>query len=538
MRGRVAYCEVPKLAGVYTFAVNLAAHLPRLGYELRLVGVGPQAKADYARSLSLLPAEILAPAARDFESQRDALVGWLRRESIDIVMISGSETEHRLVPALPPSVRVVSVVNNATRGHYRVATYGHERMHRVVCVSPRLQRDIIRWCGVPAEKVELIPYGIDVEAYARAGEKETQPAAFSVGEGGVQRAMAQRFCRPYGAWGSTPATTQGSRPGLLSVAPAGLGAQSGPYGLSVAATGLGAQSGPYGLSVAATGLGPQSGPYGLSVAPAGLGPQSGPYGLSVAATGLGPQSGPYGLSVAATGLGAQSGPYGLRLVYLGRMFDAPKGIFLIPKILKRLERAGVSFHLTVIGDGPDVGRFAARMTAAGLAARWTHRGAMRYDAVPAELARHDVQLLPSRHEGLPLTLLEGMAAGCVPVASRLSGITDYAIATSEQGFLCRVGRAADFASAICELAADRARLRRMSAAAADRVRREFTSERMAQRYARLFDAILAEPRSAAWSARSRRPGVAEACLASFRRALPAPVKNAVRATCERMGWTV
>ena len=497
---------MPKLAGVYTFAVNLAEHLPRLGYELRLVGVGPQAKADYARSLSLLPAEILAPEARDFESQRDALVDWLRRESIDIVMISGSETEHRLVPALPPSVRVVSVVNNATRGHYRVATYGHERMHRVVCVSPRLQRDIIRWCGVPAEKVELIPYGIDVEAYARAGEKETQPAAFSVGEGGVQRAMAQRFCRPYGAWGSTPATTQGSRPGLLSVAPAGLGAQSGPYGLSVAATGLGAQSGPYGLSVAATGLGPQSGPYGLSVA--------------------------------ATGLGAQSGPYGLRLVYLGRMFDAPKGIFLIPKILKRLDRAGVSFHLTVIGDGPDVGRFAARMAAAGLAARWTHRGAMRYDAVPAELARHDVQLLPSRHEGLPLTLLEGMAAGCVPVASRLSGITDYAIATSEQGFLCRVGRAADFASAICELAADRARLRRMSAAAADRVRREFTSERMAQRYARLFDAILAEPRSAAWSARSRRPGVAEACLASFRRALPAPVKNAVRATCERMGWTV
>ena len=474
MRGRVAYCEVPKLAGVYTFAVNLAEHLPRLGYELRLVGVGPQAKADYARSLSLLPAEILAPEARDFEPQRDALVDWLRRESIDIVMISGSETEHRLVPALPPSVRVVSVVNNATRGHYRVATYGHERMHRVVCVSPRLQRDIIRWCGVPAEKVELIPYGIDVEAYARAGEKETQPAAFSVGEGGVQRAMAQRFCRPYGAWGSTPATTQGSRPGLLSVAPAGLGAQSGPYGLSVA----------------------------------------------------------------ATGLGAQSGPYGLRLVYLGRMFDAPKGIFLIPKILKRLDRAGVSFHLTVIGDGPDVGRFAARMAAAGLAARWTHRGAMRYDVVPAELARHDVQLLPSRHEGLPLTLLEGMAAGCVPVASRLSGITDYAIATSEQGFLCRVGRAADFASAICELAADRARLRRMSAAAADRVRREFTSERMAQRYARLFDAILAEPRSAAWSARSRRPGVAEACLASFRRALPAPVKNAVRATCERMGWTV
>lgn len=459
MRGRVAYCEVPKLAGVYTFAVNLAEHLPRLGYELRLVGVGPQAKADYARGLSVLPAEILAPEARDFESQRDALVDWLRRESIDIVMISGSEAEHRLVPVLPPSVRVVSVVNNATRGHYRVATYGHERMHRLVCVSPRLRQDVIRWCGVPAEKVDLIPYGIDVEAYARAGEEETQPVPFSVGEVSVRHAMTRRFCRPYGAWGS--ATTQGLRPGLLSAAP--------------------------------------------------------------------------------TGLGPQSGPYGLRLVYLGRMFDAPKGIFLIPKILKRVERAGVPFHLTVIGDGPDGGRFAARMAAAGLAARWTHRGTVRYDAVPAELARHDVQLLPSRHEGLPLTLLEGMAAGCVPVASRLSGITDYAIATSEQGFLCRVGRAADFASAICELAADRARLRRMSAAAAARVHEAFTRGEMAARYAELFDAILAEPPVAA----APRPGAGRRLarsqptrFASWRRAIPPPIKNLIRTACEQVGWTV
>jgi len=458
MRGRVAYCEVPKLAGVYTFAVNLAEHLPRLGYELRLVGVGPQAKADYARSLSLLPAEILAPEARDFESQRDALVNWLRRESIDIVMISGSETEHRLVPALPPSVRVVSVVNNATRGHYRVATYGHERMHRVVCVSPRLQRDIIRWCGVPAEKVELIPYGIDVEAYARAGEKETQPAAFSVGEVGVQRAMARRFCPFSGAWGSTPATTRGSHPGLLSVAPAGFGPQSGPCGL--------------------------------------------------------------------------------RLLYFGRMCDSAKGVLLIPRILTRLERAGVPFHLSVIGDGPDYARFASRMAAAGLASRWTYKGTLRYDAVADELRHHDVMLMPSRHEGFGLVLVEAMAAGCVPVLSRLRGVTDYIVATPDRGILCPVGRVSAFASAIASLAADRQRLRRMSAAAADRVRREFTSERMAQRYARLFDAILAEPRSAVWSARPRRPGVAEACLASFRRALPAPVKNAVRATCERMGWTV
>ncbi|HOW17667.1 MAG TPA: glycosyltransferase family 4 protein, partial [Phycisphaerae bacterium] len=349
MRGRVAYCEVPKLAGVYTFAVNLAAQLPRFGYDLRLVGVGPQAKADYASGLSMLPAEILAPEAREFEPQREALVGWLRRESIDIVMISGSEAEHRLVPALPASIRVVSVVNNATRGHYRVATYGHERMHRLVCVSPRLRRDIIRRFGVPAEKTVLIPYGIDAGAYRRDA---------SSGEPGN---------------GASP----------------------------------------------------------------------------------------------------------LRLVYLGRMCDSAKGIFLIPRILARLDRAGVPFHLTVIGDGPDRERFASRMTAAGLASRWTHKGTLRYDAVADELRHHDVMLMPSRHEGFGMVLVEAMAAGCVPVLSRIKGVTDSIVTSADHGILCPMGRVSAFASAIASLARDRGRLRHMSAAASARVCEAFTREEMA-----------------------------------------------------------
>jgi len=411
MRGRVAYCEVPKLAGVYTFAVNLAAQLPRFGYDLRLVGVGPQAKADYASGLSMLPAEILAPEAREFEPQREALVGWLRRESIDIVMISGSEAEHRLVPALPASIRVVSVVNNATRGHYRVATYGHERMHRLVCVSPRLRRDIIRRFGVPAEKTVLIPYGIDAGAYRRDA---------SSGEPGN---------------GASP----------------------------------------------------------------------------------------------------------LRLVYLGRMCDSAKGIFLIPRILARLDRAGVPFHLTVIGDGPDRERFASRMTAAGLASRWTHKGTLRYDAVADELRHHDVMLMPSRHEGFGMVLVEAMAAGCVPVLSRIKGVTDSIVTSADHGILCPMGRVSAFASAIASLARDRGRLRHMSAAASARVCEAFTREEMAARYAEVFDAILAEPPVGPTPRRSagpRMPRWRPGRLAACRRAIPAPIKNWIRTACEQVGWTV
>lgn len=412
MQRRVAYCEVPKLAGVYTFAVSLSEPLAKHGYDLRLVGVGPLAKSDYAHSLAVLPADVLAPDTDDLTAQREAYLRWLRDEAIDIVMISGSETEQRLIPALPPDIRVVSVVNNATRGHYRVATAHHDRIHRLVCLSPRLGQDIVDYARVPEHKVRLIPYGIDVRAFRR-----------------------NRAAR---------------RPGPGKAEP-------------------------------------------------------------------------------------------MRVLYFGRMCDSAKGIFLIPRILAHLEKAGVPFHLTVIGDGPDAPRFLSLIEQGGFADRCTYRDMLRYDRVADELSRHDVMVMPSRHEGLGLVLLESMAAGCVPIASRLKGVTDYVISDEGQGVLCRVGRADEFAAAIAALAGDRARLSRMADAATARVEAEFTDEQMASRYAELFDTIMNEPALApsmpVVPTGRLRPAVQQ-FSASCRRAVPVPVKNAVRTVCERAGWTV
>ncbi|MDD5757169.1 MAG: glycosyltransferase, partial [bacterium] len=40
------------------------------------------------------------------------------------------------------------------------------------------------------------------------------------------------------------------------------------------------------------------------------------------------------------------------------------------------------------------------------------------------LFSYDVIFFPSRLEGLPLGLLEGMAAGCIPIVSRISGMPE------------------------------------------------------------------------------------------------------------------
>ena len=50
------------------------------------------------------------------------------------------------------------------------------------------------------------------------------------------------------------------------------------------------------------------------------------------------------------------------------------------------------------------------------------------------LSGYDVILFPSRREGLPLGLLEGMAAGCIPIVTRISGMPE-AVSSPDLGWV-------------------------------------------------------------------------------------------------------
>ena len=86
-----------------------------------------------------------------------------------------------------------------------------------------------------------------------------------------------------------------------------------------------------------------------------------------------------------------------------------------------------------------------------------------------------------------------MAAGCVPVATHLKGITDLIVEDGVSGFLCPLGSVTSFAEKVTCLAQDRARLAAMAAAGRTRVGERFSLGRMAEDYDRLFIRALAEP---------------------------------------------
>jgi glycosyltransferase involved in cell wall biosynthesis len=215
------------------------------------------------------------------------------------------------------------------------------------------------------------------------------------------------------------------------------------------------------------------------------------------------------------------GPF--RLLYLGRIEDQAKGVLSLPGILRRLPE---STTLTIAGDGPDLAKLNRRCADFGGRVRFL--GPVRYADTAELLARHHCMIMPSRFEGFGLTLVEAMAAGCVPVASRIRGVTDWIVRDGHNGTLFPVGNSAEAAKQIASLDRDRARLHSMSEAARKTVRDNYGRAQMASSYRALLQSIDANPPRIAepldWTQWEMPAGL----RTGLRSRLPKPVKNWLR----------
>jgi colanic acid/amylovoran biosynthesis glycosyltransferase len=171
----------------------------------------------------------------------------------------------------------------------------------------------------------------------------------------------------------------------------------------------------------------------------------------------------------------------LRILYLGRLNNEQKRVHLLPQIAASLERARIPFQWTIAGDGPDRLSLEARMKSFVSATRVKFVGAVNYANVTSLLNTHDVLLLVSDYEGLPLSLVEAMGHGLVPVVSDLeSGIREVVDETN--GVLVPVNDVEGYARAIIYLDRHPEEFAAKSTAARDRVRTEFSAESMTNRW--------------------------------------------------------
>jgi rhamnosyl/mannosyltransferase len=178
---------------------------------------------------------------------------------------------------------------------------------------------------------------------------------------------------------------------------------------------------------------------------------------------------------------------GLDVLYVGQLRPY-KGLDVLLRAAPLLPEARV----TVIGGGHQEQAYRQMAAGAGLA-NVQFLGRASDEETQRAYARAHALVLPSltRAEAFGLVLLEGMAAGCVPVASRLPGLTDV---VDGAGFTFQPGDAASLAAALRQLLDDPGHTARLAVEARRRAE-QFSWEASAAAYERLF-ADLTTSRSA------------------------------------------
>lgn len=165
---------------------------------------------------------------------------------------------------------------------------------------------------------------------------------------------------------------------------------------------------------------------------------------------------------ATTAARSRAGRRPLRLLFVGRL-SPQKNIF---RLLHAVALTTNEVTLTIVGDGPD--RAAAEHTASVLGLdNVTWLGARHGDDVAACYAAADLLVLTSDREGMPMVVLEAMAAGLPVLATDVPGLRP----TTGSAARLVAPDAAALAAAIDELSTDRGKLDEMSRRGLDRARR-------------------------------------------------------------------
>lgn len=112
---------------------------------------------------------------------------------------------------------------------------------------------------------------------------------------------------------------------------------------------------------------------------------------------------------------------GLLRIFCGGTLEARKGFVLSLKAIAQLKIQGIPFHYTFGSHGPD-GAWAEKLASdLGITENVTFLPGLKGDEYLQKLVDSDVFLFPSLRDNSPLTLIEAMTAGCLPIVLKAGG---------------------------------------------------------------------------------------------------------------------
>ena len=164
--------------------------------------------------------------------------------------------------------------------------------------------------------------------------------------------------------------------------------------------------------------------------------------------------------------------------FCGGLLEGRKGVSLAIRAIAVAKPKGLRIEYRVSAKGPELEYLRKLTTRLGLEQEVIFQAPLRGDAYHQALRDADIYLLPSLRDNAPITLMEAMLGGCVPLVANCGG--PAAIVTPDCGILVPVNSKrvviAALAASLLELQANPSRILKLGEAARARILNHFTME--------------------------------------------------------------
>lgn len=173
-----------------------------------------------------------------------------------------------------------------------------------------------------------------------------------------------------------------------------------------------------------------------------------------------------------------------RILFVGRLVPV-KGVAVLLQAFRRLVDLCPDASLTIVGQGGERTKLESLAVDLGLKSRIVFTGALTQQEVSAQMSEADVFVLPSFDEGLPVAIMEAMAAG-VPVIATAVGGTPELVEDRITGQLVEAGDVEQLTQAMAACLIDPLPALEMTRCGKARVFRDHDMWAEARRLASLF----------------------------------------------------
>ena len=174
------------------------------------------------------------------------------------------------------------------------------------------------------------------------------------------------------------------------------------------------------------------------------------------------------------------------LLFIGRLTEA-KGVDVLLRALSGAEEWEENCVLLIVGEGSQKKYLENLGQSLGLVRKVRFLGVC--EDIPELLAAADVFVLPSRWEGLPMVILEAMAAGKLIIATTVGGIPEV-IEDGKTGLLVRAEDVESLRNVLESVVADVSLREKLGVAAKNRVKQLFSIETRMRQLISIYNDIL------------------------------------------------